>query len=119
MIQFKPCDVRLEEKIKSKVTSKLMRIPRLARIFYRYFRVISWIFTIAFFVSLIYSAYGIYNLLVFGSCDPTSATCEITSFLYLISCYEVEVVSIITVASILLFVYFYFKKKNIKIVIKW
>ena len=118
MIQFKPCDVRLEEKIKSKVTSKLMRMPRLARLFYRYFRLISWIFTIAFFASLIYSAYGIYNLLVFGSCDPTSATCEITSLLFLLSCYELEVVSFIVVIAVILFVYFYFKKKNIKIVIK-
>lgn len=74
MIQFKPCDVQLEEKIKSKVTSKLMRVPKLAKFFYKNFKVISWIFTIAFFVSLLYTVYSLYNLFVFGSCAPGS-TC--------------------------------------------
>ncbi len=118
MVQLKPCNVGLEEKIKSKVTSKLMKMPKLARFFYRNFRMISWMFTIAFFATLIYSAYGIYNLLVFGSCDPTSASCEITSLLYFISCHETETVSVITFVSIILFIYFYFKKKNVRIVIK-
>jgi hypothetical protein len=118
MIQLKPCQVGLEEKIKAKVASKLMRIPSLARFFYKNFKTISWLFTISFFASLIYSAYGIYNLIVIGRCDPNSASCEITSLLYFISCHEVETVSIIAVISIILFIYFYFKKKNIKIVIK-
>ena len=52
MIQFKPCDVQLEEKIKSKVTSKLMKVPQLARFFYKNFKVISRIFTIVFFASM-------------------------------------------------------------------
>lgn len=118
MATFRPCDVQLETKIKTKITSKLMIIPSLARFFYKYFKPISWLFTISFFASLIYSAYGIYNLLVFGSCDPSSATCEIRSLIYFISCYEVETVTIIAIISIILFIYFYFKKKNIKIVIK-
>lgn len=118
MIQFKSCDVQLETKIKTKITSKLMIIPPLARFFYKYFKPISWAFTISFFASLIYSAYGIYNLIVFGSCDPNSASCELRSLLYFISCHEAETVSVIAVVSIILFVYFYFKKKNIRIVIR-
>jgi len=74
MIQFKPCDVQLEEKIKSKVTSKLMKVPQLAKFFYKNFKVISWIFTIAFFASLFYTVYSLYNLFAFGSCSPGS-TC--------------------------------------------
>lgn len=118
MVQLKPCNVGLEEKIKSKVTSKLMIIPSLARFFYKYFKQISWAFTISFFASLGYSAYGIYNLLAIGRCDPNSTSCEIASLLYIISCYETETVAIIAVIAIVLFIYFYFKKKNIKIVIK-
>jgi hypothetical protein len=118
MIQFKPCDVQLETKIKTKITSKLMIIPSLARFFYKYFKQISWAFTIAFFASLAYSAYGIYNLIAIGRCDPNSSSCEITSLLYLISCYEVQTVLIIAVIAVILFIYFYFKKKNIRIVIK-
>lgn len=116
-IQFKPCNVQLEEKIKAKVTSKLMIIPSLARFFYKNFKVISWIFTISFFVSLFYSAYGIYNLLAIGRCDPNSTSCEITSLLYYISCHEVETVSIVAIIAIIIFIIFYFKKKNIKVVI--
>ncbi len=118
MATFRPCDVQLETKIKTKITSKLMVIPSLARFFYKYFKPISWMFTISFFASLFYSAYGIYNLLAIGRCDPNSASCEIASFLYFISCHEVETVSIIAVIAIILFIYFYFKKKNIRIVVK-
>ena len=77
MIALKPCDVHLETKIKAKVTAKLMIVPVLARFFYKYFKAISWAFTISFFASLAYSAYSIYNLLFFGSCDP-GAPCAIT-----------------------------------------
>ena len=118
MATLRPCDVRLEEKIKAKMTSKLMFVPSLANIFYKNFKIISWIFTIAFFASLIYSAYGIYNLLVFGYCEPGNPSCEIRSLLFLISCYEYETVALIAIISVILFVYFYFKKKNIRIVIK-
>ena len=118
MATFRPCDVQLETKIKTKITSKLMIIPSLARFFYKYFKPISWIFTISFFASLFYSAYGIYNLLAIGRCDPNSTSCEITSLLYFISCHEIETVSIIAIISVMFFVFFYFKKKNIRIVIK-
>ncbi len=77
MVTFRPCDVQFETKIKAKVTSKLMVIPALARFFYKNFKIISWVFTIAFFASLAYSAYSIYNLIVFGSCSP-GEPCAIT-----------------------------------------
>ena len=79
MIALKPCDVHLETKIKTKVTAKLMFIPALARFFYKYFKAISWAFTISFFASLAYSAYSVYNLLVFGTCTP-GEPCAITGF---------------------------------------
>jgi phosphotransferase system glucose/maltose/N-acetylglucosamine-specific IIC component len=120
MIQFKPCDVQLEQKIKSKVASKLMRIPSLASFFYKNFKIISWIFTIAFFVSLIYSAYGIFNLVVYGTCDPSSpGQCVINQYWSVLTCYEAQVVYAIIIIAVILYLIFYYilKRKNIKIVI--
>jgi hypothetical protein len=118
MVRLKPCNVGLEEKIKSKVTSKLMFMPILARFFYKNFKYISWAFTISFFTSLAYSAYGIFNLLTIGRCDPSSPYCEITSFLYYLSCHETETAAAVAIIAAILFVYFLFKKKNINIVIR-
>lgn len=118
MIQFKPCEVQLEEKIKSKVTAKLMKVPMLARFFYRHFKPLSWIFTIAFFASMFYSGYGIYNLAIYGSCEPGSAACGINQFLQIIACYETQIVFGIIIFGIIFFAYFMVKKKNIKFVFK-
>ncbi len=78
-LTFKPCDTQLDQRIKSKLTSKLLpAAPGAARFVYRHFDALSTLFTIAFFASTIYSAYSLYNLLVLGSCDP-NGTCEITA----------------------------------------
>ena len=69
-LTFSPCDVKIEQKIKGKVTAKLLRFPTLARFFYRNFKVISWAFTISFFASLAYSIYAIYNYFAYGTCEP-------------------------------------------------
>ena len=120
MITFRPCDVQLEQKIKSKATAKLMKIsPKMASAFYKNFKIISWIFTIAFFVSLIYSAYGIFNLAVYGSCDPSSpATCEIKqgyTGLYDIFCaYEAYIVYSVVVVAIAAIVFFSYKFVTVK-----
>lgn len=97
MITFRPCVSKLDERIKSKVTAKLMKkTPSLARFFYKNFKVLSWIFTIAFFASMIYTIYGIYNLIVFGTCTPgSSETCVLSkapSLLQTLTCYEAQIV---------------------------
>ena len=69
-LTLSPCDVGLEQRIKGKVTAKLLRVPRLARLFYRHFTIISWVFTGTFFASLIYTAYSVYNYFTYGSCEP-------------------------------------------------
>ena len=75
-MQFKPCDTQLDQKIKSKLTSKLLtRSPRVARFIYKRFEILSWIFTILLFSSMIYSAYSLYNLYAYGTCDPHSGNC--------------------------------------------
>lgn len=69
MITLRPCDVGLETKIKTRITAKLMRVPPMARFFYRHFKTISMIFTVAFFLSLAGVFYGIYNFVAFGNCN--------------------------------------------------
>jgi hypothetical protein len=114
MATLRPCDVHLETKIKSKVTSKLMFAPTLARFFYKYFKLISWIFTILFFASLAYSAYGIYNLIVFGSCTP-GEPCIITSIAGLCI---LEIEKYLAYATLIILpialVYFLIKRNNKK-----
>jgi hypothetical protein len=76
-ITLSPCDVGLEQRIKGKITAKLLSAPRLARFVYRNFKVISWLFTLSFFASLAYSAYAMYNFFVYGSCEP-GGVCYLT-----------------------------------------
>jgi hypothetical protein len=76
-LTLSPCDVGLEQRIKGKITAKLLSVPRLARFVYRNFKVISWLFTLSFFASLAYSAYAMYNFFVYGSCEP-GGTCYLT-----------------------------------------
>jgi len=111
MATFRPCDVHLETKIKTKLTSKLMFVPSLARFFYKYFKPVSWIFTIAFFASLIYSAYGIYNLIVYGSCSPGNI-CVITSIGLCIL--DIERIIIYTILAVLIIVLIYLLIKRNK-----
>jgi hypothetical protein len=71
-ITLRPCDTGFDQKVRSKVTSALMKKHHgLAKAVHRHFEAISWVFTIALFVSLFYTAYGVYNLATFGTCDPT------------------------------------------------
>ncbi len=75
-ITLRPCDTGFNEAVKAKVTSKLMKKHfGLARFTHRHFELISWVFTIILFISLAYSAYGAYNLVVYGTCDPVTGEC--------------------------------------------
>jgi hypothetical protein len=111
MATLRPCDVQLETKIKTKVTSKLMFIPSLAKFFYKHFKTISWIFTIAFFASLAYSAYGIYNIIVYGSCEP-GEFCVITWLGMCILDLEKYIVYAALIIVALSFVYFLIKRNK-------
>jgi hypothetical protein len=78
-LTLSPCDMAFEQKVKAKVTAKLLNVsPTLARGFYQNFRIFAWAFTASFFVSLIITAYSFYNYFVYGSCDP-GEPCYITA----------------------------------------
>ncbi len=69
-VTLRKCKTGMDRRIKMWVTKKLSRFPGLARTVYRRFEIFSWAFTIAFFLSVFYSALSVYNILVHGSCDP-------------------------------------------------
>lgn len=76
LIKLKPCDTKFDQKVKSKITAKLLRKnTTIARFTYKNFKVISLIFVILFFGSMFYSAYGVFNLVTYGTCDPHSDNC--------------------------------------------
>jgi len=78
-LMLSPCDMAFEQRVKAKVTAKLLDVyPPLARAFYWNFRIFAWAFTGVFFVSLIYTLYSFYNFAVYGSCEP-GGTCYLTA----------------------------------------
>lgn len=73
---LRPCDTEFDQKVKVHLIGRLLRkSPKIARFTYKNFEAISWIFTILFFISLFFTLQGVYNLVVFGSCEPHSDTC--------------------------------------------
>jgi len=93
-----------EQKVKAKVTAKLLNIsPALARGFYRNFRIFAWAFTATFFVSLFITALSFYNFAVYGSCEP-GEPCYITALgvsIGVVEKYIVYLVIAILIASTL------------------
>ena len=112
MVTLRPCKVQFDERVKSKMTIKLMKLPKLARFFYKHFKILSWIFTITFFASLIYSGYSLYNLFVYGSCDPSSDVCVLTPIgLCVLELQNILAYLIVIILAIVLF-YLFAKKRN-------
>jgi thiol-disulfide isomerase/thioredoxin len=73
MATLRPCETGFDDKVKAVITTRLMaKHQRTARFTHKHFKAISWVFMIAFVLSLGYSVYTAYNLVVFGTCDPTN-----------------------------------------------
>lgn len=70
-VQLKPCETGLDKEVKSKVTGKIFKKNKKVGSFvHAHFEALSWIFTIVLFSSFLYSAYGAYNLVEHGTCNP-------------------------------------------------
>ncbi len=104
-LTLSPCDVSIEQRIKGKLTAKLLVFPSLARFVYRNFSVISWLFTISFFASLIYTVYSVYNFFVYGSCEP-GGVCYLTWVGWCILLVEKAMVYIVLAILVIISVYF-------------
>lgn len=73
---LRKCDTSFDQKMKAKITGKLMlKWPKLASFVYKRFEILSWLLTILLIVSLVLTANGFYNLAKYGSCDPHSTKC--------------------------------------------
>lgn len=79
LLTLKKCEASIEERVRTKITSKLLlHSPSLAKFIYKNFSLLSLVFVIIFFVSLTYTIYSVYNLFVWGSCNP-GGTCAVTT----------------------------------------
>ncbi len=75
MITFRPCDAQFDQKMKAKITARLMkRSEKLGRFVYRRFELISLSFLVLMFASLFFTGLGIYNLAVYGNCNGPEST---------------------------------------------
>jgi protein-disulfide isomerase len=69
-ITLRPCDTGFQQKVKSRITSSIMkRSPKLAKIVHKYSEVIAFSFLVLLVGSFVYSAYGIFNFYLYGSCN--------------------------------------------------
>ena len=76
-IKLRACEAGFDRRMKMAVFKKLSFSPFLAKTWYDRFELVSWIFVLLFFVSLYFAAVGIYNLIIYGSCDPSTGVCII------------------------------------------
>lgn len=76
MATLRPCDTDFDRKIKMKVVGKLMGANKgLAGFVFKHFDALSWLFTLIFLASLVITAQSVYNLAVYGTCDPVTNVC--------------------------------------------
>jgi hypothetical protein len=75
-VTLRKCNTDFDKRLKAKISAKLFKKNRrVGKFVFGHFEAISWVFTALLIVSLIISTLTIYNLVVFGSCDPHSTSC--------------------------------------------
>jgi hypothetical protein len=76
MITLRPCQMNFDDKMRAKIVAKLSaRSTKLAGFTYKHFKLISWILVLVTIVSLAFTVQAVYNLTVYGTCDPTTGEC--------------------------------------------
>jgi len=74
-ITFKPCDTGLDDRIKARLVSELLRFsPGAAKALNKHFVIFSWLLVLLTVGSFAYSAYGVYNFYVYGNCEGPGST---------------------------------------------
>ncbi len=74
-VTFRRCRSGLDDRIRSGFTGKLMRVNSgLAKVFYKNYKLISWILLIVFIWATYTSAVGIYNYNIYGNCNGPEST---------------------------------------------
>jgi len=74
-LTFRPCESRLDERLKSKITGVLLkRNKHAARFVYKRFEIMSWIFLILMIASIFFSAQAGYYYARYGNCNGPDET---------------------------------------------
>ena len=74
-LTFRKCTTGLDKRLKAQITGRLMnKTPRVGGFIYKYFELLSWIFTIMLILSIIWSGYGAYNFIRYGNCNGKDST---------------------------------------------
>jgi len=74
-ITLRPCKTDLNTRIKTTIVGSLLpKAPRTAKIIYRYFTLLSILFTILLLISTFYTGKGLYNYAVYGNCNGPQST---------------------------------------------
>jgi len=74
-LTLRPCESKLDERIKATLIATLLeRSPPVARAVHKYFNILSLLFTILFFGSMLYSALAVYNYWAYGNCNGPNST---------------------------------------------
>lgn len=72
-VTLRPCDTGLDEQVKSGIVAALLaRSPPVAKFVNRHFEAISWAFTLLFLLSTALMLQGLYNFVLYGTCDPAN-----------------------------------------------
>lgn len=78
---LRKCQTGFDEKVKGMIIGNLMtKNENAAQFVFKNFEMLSLVFTILFFASFGYSIYSIYNLIVYGTCDPVTGNCIFAPF---------------------------------------
>lgn len=68
---LRPCESGLDQKIKMKVVMGVFnKSPSAGQFINKHFEALSWIFTVLMLASTVIFAQGLYNIYLYGTCDP-------------------------------------------------
>ncbi|MFH1094664.1 MAG: thioredoxin domain-containing protein [Candidatus Micrarchaeota archaeon] len=76
-LTFRPCETKFDEKLQATIVASIFkRSPAIAAPINRHFQLLSTLFSILFFGSMIYSGIVLYNYAVYGNCNgPQGGVC--------------------------------------------
>ncbi|VVC01619.1 Thioredoxin [uncultured archaeon] len=76
-VTLRPCETGLDEELKASALAGIMRLsPAAAGFVSRNFQAFSFLFTLLFIASIVFTAQGIYNFVVYGNCNgPEGGFC--------------------------------------------
>jgi thioredoxin family protein len=69
-VTLKKCKNGLDDRIKSRITGTILKhSPKLAKLVYKYYKILSWIILIIFIWSAYEGSIGVYNYINYGNCN--------------------------------------------------